>query len=254
MTDQHDNARAFGNLHRQGKPLVLYNIWDAGSARAVAQAGAAAIATGSWSVAAAQGYDDGEAVPLEALLRTAGEIVRAVEVPVSVDFEGGYAVAVDALSENVRALIGTGAVGLNFEDQILGGKGMHNIAVQAGRIAAIRKAAEAEGVALFINARTDLFLQNPAQDHGGLIDAALARAGAFADAGADGFFVPGLSSSALIAEVCAQVMLPVNVMKSPAAPAIDVLADCGVARISHGPFPYRDAMQALGAAAAAAAG
>tara|TARA_R110002049_G_scaffold140930_7_gene302379 strand:+ start:31307 stop:32068 length:762 start_codon:yes stop_codon:yes gene_type:complete len=249
MTQQ-DKAQMFAALHQKGVPLVLYNVWDAGSARAVSGAGAAAIATGSWSVAAAQGYEDGQALPLPALLRTAAEIVRAVDLPVSIDFEGGYAVDPAGLGENTRALVQTGAIGLNFEDQVVGGSGLHDLDVQVARIAAIRAAADAEGVALFINARTDLFLQSKPEDHAHHVAAALMRARAFAEAGANGVFVPGLADAGLIAQVCAQSDLPVNVMKSPAAPDISALAACGVARISHGPFPYRDAMKALGAMAA----
>jgi len=248
MTQQ-DRAQQFAALHKKGAPLVLYNIWDAGSAQAVAAAGAKAIATGSWSVAAAQGYDDGQALPLEALLRVAGEIVRAADLPVSIDFEGGYAVSPEDLRENVRALVGTGAVGLNFEDQVVGGEGLHDINFQTRRVEAIRNAAEAEGVALFINARTDLFLQNPNESHADHIDAAIRRGRAYAEAGASGFFVPGLTDATLIAQICKAVDLPVNVMKSPAAPETSELAASGVARISHGPFPYRAAMAHLEASA-----
>lgn len=244
-------AADFAALHRGVVPLVLYNIWDAGSARAVAEAGARAIATGSWSVAAAQGYADGEALPLEALLRTARQIVAAVDVPVSVDFEGGYAVEMEALAENVRALVGTGVVGINFEDQVVGGAGLHACDLQVRRIQAVRQAAEAERVALFINARTDIFLQSAAADHAGLIEAACARGRAYAEAGGDGFFVPGLVDPALIEALCAAVPLPVNVLKTPSAPDLATLAGCGVARISHGPYPYRDAMARLSAEAAA---
>jgi len=244
-------ATDFAALHRKGTPLVLHNIWDAGSARAVAEAGAQAIATGSWSVAAAQGYDDGEALPMDALLRTARQIAEAVDLPVSVDFEGGYAVAPEALAENVRALIGTGVVGLNFEDQVVGGRGLHDADAQVRRIAAVRHAAEAEGVALFINARTDLFLQNPAADHSKHIDAALIRARAYAEAGGDGFFVPGLADVDLIRALCKGVSLPVNVMKTPAMPDIAGLSACRVARVSHGPYPYREAMTRLTAEASA---
>ena len=251
MTQQ-DKAQRFAALHRKGTPLVLYNIWDAGSARAVAEAGAQAIATGSWSVAAAQGYDDGQALPLDALLHVAKQIVRTVDLPVSVDFEGGYAVAPEELAENIRRLIGTGVVGLNFEDQVVGGSGLHEVDQQVQRIAAIRQAAEAEGVALFINARTDLFLQSAAEDYAGHADAAVTRARAYAEAGASGFFVPGLADAGLIAQVCEAVDLPVNVMKSPNAPDRAALAACGVARISHGPFPYREAMARLEDAARAA--
>ena len=249
--EQDQRAKEFAALHRKGTPLVLHNIWDAGSARAVAAAGAQAIATGSWSVAAAQGYDDGEALPLDALLRTARQITNAVDLPVSVDFEGGYAVAPEALAENIRALISTGVVGLNFEDQVVGGSGLHEVEAQVRRIAAVRQAANAEGVALFINARTDLFLQSPAEDHLKHIDAALIRARAYSEAGGDGFFVPGLADAELIRAVCEGVALPVNVMKSPGMPDVAALSACGVARVSHGPFPYREAMARLKAEAAA---
>ena len=158
---------------------------------------------------------------------------------------------ISALAENVRALIGTGVVGLNFEDQVIGGAGLHALELQVRRIAAVRQAAEAEGVALFINARTDIFLQNVAVDHAGLIEAACERGRAFAEAGGDGFFVPGLVAPDLIEAVCAAVPLPVNVLKTPAAPDLATLAGCGVARISHGPYPYREAMARLTAEAAA---
>lgn len=238
-------AKAFAALHSKGNPLVLYNIWDAGSARAVAEAGAQAIATGSWSVAAAQGFADGQALPLDAVLRVAREIVQAVDLPVSIDFEGGYAVSPEALADNIRALLATGAVGVNFEDQVVGGAGLHDLSLQARRIEAIRRAAETEGVGLFLNARTDLFLQSNPEDHATHMVAAVQRGRAYAEAGASGFFVPGLTDTTLIRQVCAAVDLPVNVMKSPAAPDIAALAACGVARISYGPFPYRNALARL---------
>jgi len=250
--DQQGYARDFAFLHCKGNPLVLYNIWDAGSAGTVADAGAKAIATGSWSVAAAQGFADGQALPLDRLLRVASEIVQAVDLPVSIDFEGGYAVSPEDLADNIRALIGTGAVGLNFEDQVVGGDGLHDIGLQTRRIEAIRVAAEAEGVPLFINARCDLFLQSAVKDHAAQIDAAIRRGRAYGEAGASGYFVPGLIDPALIAQVCAAVDLPVNVLKSPTAPDNAALSACGVARISHGPFPYREMAARLGDAAGAA--
>src|SRR5215469_16647613 len=90
MPDQVSKARAFRALHVPGKPLVLFNVWDAGSAKAVAEAGAKALATGSWSVAAANGYPDGEKIPLDLALANLGRIVSATTLPVSVDIESGY--------------------------------------------------------------------------------------------------------------------------------------------------------------------
>ncbi|MBD3662510.1 isocitrate lyase/PEP mutase family protein [Sulfitobacter aestuariivivens] len=249
--DQIGKAKAFKALHVKGRPLVLYNIWDAGSAGAVAKAGAPALATGSWSVAAAQGFADGEQLPLVAALRTAREIVQAVDVPVSVDFEGGYAEDPARVGENAVALIETGAVGLNMEDRIVGGKGLHAPDVQAARLAAIRARSDAAGVPFFINARTDVFFSGYEGDAVDLVPEAIARAKAYADAGADGVFLPGLDDLALIAQLCEAIDLPVNVMRLSEAHDIEEIAKTGVARISHGPAPYRAAMKALGAAAQA---
>lgn len=244
---QADKARAFANLHVRGNPVVLYNIWDAGTARTLAEAGAAALATGSASVAAAQGYADGQEIPLATVLQIVERIVATThDLPLSVDFEGGYAQTPADLRETVAALIGTGAVGLNFEDQVVGGSGLYPTATQAARIAAIRAVADASAVPLFINARTDLFLKaKDGATHAALVPEALERAVAYAAAGASGFFVPGLTDRALIARICAGTTLPVNVMMSPAAPDVATLAAAGAARLSHGPFPYRSMMRAL---------
>ena len=248
MTTQREQAERFHALHVRGAPLVLFNAWDAGSAKVVAKAGAKAIATGSWSVAAAHGFDDGEALTLDLALANLARIVRCVELPVTLDFEGGYAVEPAALAANVRRAIDAGAIGFNFEDQVVGGSGQHPVEVQAKRIRAIRDAASAAGVPVFINARTDAFLQSSAHD-AAMVERALERARAYADAGASGFFVPGLADEALIARVCEASPLPINIMASPKTPPKARLAALGVARISHGPGPYRLAMQALEAAA-----
>lgn len=245
MTAPATKTTAFHKLHQPGDPLVLFNAWDAGSAAAVVAAGSPAVATGSWSVAAAQGYDDGEAIPLELLVTIAHNIVRHVDVPVSLDFEGGYARDTAQLTDNIARVLDTGIVGINFEDQIMGQDVVYDIAEQAARVSAVRAAAERAGVALYVNARTDLFLLNAPEHHGALMDDALARAAAYADAGASGFFVPGLVSSSLIAQVCAASRIPVNVMAGPTTPDRADLATRGVARISHGPGPYRAAMARL---------
>lgn len=236
------SAAAFAALHVPGDPLVLHNVWDAGSARAVAAAGAPAVATGSWSVAAAHGVDDGEVLPLADVLANARRIVAAVDVPVSVDFEGGYAVAPDEVAANVLRLAGTGAIGCNLEDGVIGGEGLHEMAAQAARIEAVRRAV---GAGFFLNARTDLFLQAPPERHAALVDAAATRADAYAAAGASGVFVPGLTDPALVARLAAACPLPLNVMAVPGGPDRAAFARAGAARISHGPFPYRHLLAAL---------
>ena len=244
-----DKFSTFSALHVAGDPLVLFNIWDPGSARLVAEAGAKALATGSASVAAALGFGDGEKLPLEIALANAERIVASVDLPVSIDFEGGYAVEPEPLAANVRRLKATKAVGCNLEDQVVGGEGLYPTDRQCERLRAARAAAGAD---FFINARTDLFLKAKRELHDdAMVEAALARADAYAEAGASGIFVPGLSDLRLLERFCSASPLPVNFMAFPGAPGQAEVAAAGVARISHGPFPYKLAMKALKDAAEA---
>src|ERR1700689_4499253 len=109
-------AEKFCKLHIRGNPIVLFNAWDAGSAKAVAAGGAKAIATSSWSVAAANGFVDRERIPLDLALNNLRRIVSAVEVPVTVDLESGYGDAPDAVGTTTRMAIEAGAAGCNLED------------------------------------------------------------------------------------------------------------------------------------------
>ncbi|SDC63405.1 isocitrate lyase/PEP mutase family protein [Ruegeria marina] len=246
-------AESFAALHRPGAPLILYNAWDAGSARAIAKAGARAIATGSWSLAAAQGYADGQQIPLEFALQILARITASVDMPVTFDFEAGFAERRVNLATNTERVIAAGAVGVNFEDRHMGGAGLLPIGEQAERIGTLRHAAEATGVPLFINARTDVFSQGskPA-DHPALMKEALARARAYAEAGANGLFVPGLVTAELIGALCEETILPVNIMQTGSAPDNATLARLSVARISHGPAPWITAMNRVTDAAQAA--
>jgi len=239
---------SFVALHVPGDPVVLYNIWDVGSALSVVKAGARALATGSHPVADANGWPDGEQVPMDFAFANARRIADAVEIPLTVDFEGAYSADPEEGGENVRKLAQTGAVGCNFEDQVIGGEGLHPLDLQVKRIAAIRKAV---GDAFFINARTDLFLKTQTYDDA-LVDQVVERGKAFADAGASGFFVPRLSDPQQIERVVREVPLPLNVIAFPGAPDKKVWADAGVARISHGPFPHRALMKTLTEMASAA--
>lgn len=231
----------FAALHVPGDPLILYNIWDAGSAVAVASAGAKALATGSHPVGDASGFGDAQQVPLDYVFANTRRIANAVDLPLTVDFEGAYSTDPGEGGANVARLKEAGAVGCNFEDQLIGGEGIHPIELQVTRIAAIRAAV---GEDFFINARTDLFLKTHTYDDA-LVEQVIDRGKAFADAGASGFFVPRLSDPTQIERVVRSVPLPLNVIAFPGAPDKKVWAEAGVARISHGPFPHRALMAKL---------
>jgi 2-methylisocitrate lyase-like PEP mutase family enzyme len=235
------NYETFAALHVPGDPVVLYNIWDVGSALAVVAAGAKALATGSHPVADANGFPDGQKLPLDFALANAARIVKAVEVPLTVDFESAYSADPDEGAANVARLKAAGAVGCNFEDQVIGGEGLHPLDLQVSRIRAMRRAV---GDGFFINARTDLFLKTQTYDDA-LIDQVIERGKAFAGAGASGFFVPRLADPKQIERVVREVPLPLNVIAFPGAPDKKVWANAGVARISHGPFPHRALMATL---------
>jgi 2-methylisocitrate lyase-like PEP mutase family enzyme len=240
MSTQQDRAAQFHQLHVKGEPVILFNIWDAGSAQAVARAGAKAVATGSWSVAAANGVADGEALARETALENAARIVAAVSLPVTIDFEAGYGKTADEVGESVARLLDTGAIGINIEDRFIDRPGLQSVSDQAARLRAARAAADRAGVNLFINARTDIFLNAPAASHSNdMVSEAIARAHAYAQAGASGFFVPGLVDETLIERVCRESPLPVNIMMMNSAPPVQRLRTLGVMRISHGPGPYR---------------
>ena len=231
----------FAALHVPGDPVILYNIWDPGSAVAVAAAGAKALATGSHPVGDASGFGDGQKVPLDYVFANASRIMDAVDLPLAVDFEGAYSEDPGQAGANVAALAATGVVGCNFEDQVIGGEGVHPLKAQAKRIEAIRKAV---GDSFFINARTDLYIK--AQDpDAALLDEVIERGKAFADAGASGFFVPRMADPKQAERVVKEVPLPLNLIAFPGAPDKKVWASAGVARISHGPFPHRALMATL---------
>ena len=245
MLTQHEKAKIFANLHVKGNPLILVNIWDAGTAQAL-QESVPAIATSSYSVAKAHGYDDGEQIPLDLVVANLRRIVAGTDLPVTADIEGGYSRDIDGLQATIKQIIATGVVGINFEDQIVGGEGLYTIDEQVQRITAIREVADNAGVPLFINARTDVFFQQSQSDYSSAhLEEVIERANAYAGASADGIFVPGLQDAEFIKKLCATVSLPVNIMFTPKTLSIAQLSALGVSRISYGPYPYFDMLAQL---------
>ena len=253
MTDPMRKAEQFRALHIAGKPLVLFNVWDAGSAKAVATGGAEAVATGSWSVANANGFADGEHIPLALAIDNLRRIVGATDLPVTIDLESGYGDTPEVVGQSIALAIDAGAVGCNLEDSFPANGKLRETADQCARIQHARQTADAANVRFFINARTDVFFQRPHDWHDdAMVVEAVERARAYAKAGADGLFAPGLAEITLIARLAQASPLPLNIMVGDGTPPMRALAEHGVARVSHGPGPYLMAMKALEGAARAA--
>jgi 2-methylisocitrate lyase-like PEP mutase family enzyme len=247
---QQQYAEAFHGLHRKGDPLILFNAWDVATAKAIANT-SPAVATSSWAVASALGYADGEDVPLDMVTGLVSRMTAAVSVPISIDLEAGYGGTPEAAAKSVAKILKAGAIGINIEDGLFGGKRQLVSPDQhVAKIKAVRNAAQKLGIRLFINARTDPFLLKFGSPDECLSEAAK-RAKAYADAGADGVFVPGLTDLALIEKLVRLSPLPVNIMVTQGVPEIPDLARVGVRRVSLGPWPMLAAMRVIGQAAAA---
>ena len=221
-----DHAAHFRSLHTQGV-LRIANAWDAGSARLIESLGAAAIATTSAGVAWSCGHADGDHLPFERLLARVHEIAGAIRVPLSVDSESGYSDAPEAVAGNIVRLAEAGAVGINLED----GGGAPELL--CAKIGAIKRALAARGLDVYVNARTDVYLRGLAPPEQ-RVEAVLARAARYAEAGADGLFVPGLVDAEEIRAIAAGTPLPLNVMLRPALPPLEKLEALGVRRLSAG--------------------
>jgi 2-methylisocitrate lyase-like PEP mutase family enzyme len=242
MSARPQDAAAFHALHDDF--LILPNAWDAVTARIVEAAGAKAIATSSAAVAWTHGFADGHDLPFAKLLTTVEEIARVVKIPVSVDSEGGYSDDPKQVGENIAALIGAGAVGINLED----GAAAHELHLR--KIEAARAAAERAGVDLFINARTDVFLKQLVAAERA-VEESIRRGRACEDAGASGLFVPFVLKPDDIATLASAVALPLNVIAMAGLPKAAELKALGARRLSAGTKVVGAALRATREAAEA---
>jgi 2-methylisocitrate lyase-like PEP mutase family enzyme len=224
-------AELLRSFHVPGSPLILTNVWDADSARVVAGVeGTRAIATASHTISDRHGVPDGEGLSVDQALAAAAEVIAAVTLPVSVDFERGYAKDPDGVEANVRRLIELDASGLNIEDSYGSGPGeVYSLDEQVARIEAVRKAAENGGIPLSINARVDVLRR------GGTWEEAVERANAYLEAGGDSAFVLGLDTEDQVERMVDAVDGPVATVVKYGSVPITRLADLGIARISVGP-------------------
>lgn len=242
---QRAKAEELRSLHTAAELLVVVNVWDVASARVVAGTpGCRAIATASWSIAAALGYRDGEEIPRQQMIAAVGRIAAAVDQPVTADLETGFGEGSRAVGETIEAAIEAGAVGCNLEDGVKGGEHtVRPVAEHAERVAAARAAGERAGVPLVINARTDVYLARTGEEDERL-GLALERGRAYLDAGADCIFVPGLADLDTIERLVAELG-SVSVLAGAHGPPLDELRRIGVARVSFGPGPMGVALAAL---------
>lgn len=236
-------ARAFQDLHQKGNLFVLANIWNVGSAVVFEKEGAKALATSSAGLAFDMGYPDGEGISFEDLLDMVTKICRRVELPVSVDFERGYAETAEGVKVNARKLLEAGAVGFNIEDGCADGT-LSSLELQLEKIQALVELKEETGIPFVINARTCAFWYDVAGEEGNLA-IAIERGRAFAQAGADCVFVPGPLSLSVMETLTSAIPCPINVILTPNSCDITTLNAAGVARLSLGSGPVRSHYQNL---------
>ncbi len=229
----------FRELHYAGAPLLLPNAWDLGSALAFAAAGFAAVGTTSFGVAASAGQPDGAGASKAATLELATQMCR-LPVHVTADIEDGYSADPADVAGLVAELAGHGVAGVNLEDSAAG----HLMRPEgvAATIAAIKRSSPE----VFVNARVDNFWFG----EDATVDAVLARAHRYAQAGADGIFVPGVLEREDIRRLAAGIDLPLNVLAHPVLTVAE-LGGLGVRRVSSGSLPYRVAVDAAVAVARA---
>jgi 2-methylisocitrate lyase-like PEP mutase family enzyme len=243
-TDLQSRCDLLRSLHRPGAPLLLPNAWDVITARAVVAAGFPVVATTSGGVAATLGYEDHEGAPGDEMLAAAARIVRAVEVPVTVDAEAGYRMEPAAL---VAALHSMGAAGCNLEDTDYAAGRLRDPDEHAEWLGAIRHAAAQDGYGLVINARVDVFVGSFLAGAGSgtqaeLVPDALRRAQAYLAAGVDCVYPIALWEADPLRRFMAEIRSPVNIMRLPQAPSLAELAGLGVARVSWATMLYRSAL------------
>lgn len=232
-------AQALLDLHKNGKLLILPNVWNPIGARMLESKGFSAVATASAAIAESLGYGDGEQIKLETMLEMVTRIVRSVNLPVSADFEAGYSDSIAGLQENISSLIDTGAVGINFEDGLDDSSRLRPIREQVERIQAVREAAERRGVHLVINARADSFFADGFSSEEERIEDVITRSNAYIQAGADSTYPIGRGDKATLMLLHKRINAPINVLATAKTASLKELQELGIDRVSFGPYIFR---------------
>jgi 2-methylisocitrate lyase-like PEP mutase family enzyme len=223
-----NNYETFYQLHQQQKPLIIANAWNVKSAQLIEQSGYEAIATSSGAISNSLGYEDGEKMPFSELLYMVQRIKASTNIPLSVDLERGYTDNPNELIENIQRLVDIGVAGINLEDA-------QGEEIYLRKLNSIKNHFEKINQKLFINARTDGFLQKVESP----LETTIKRAKLYQEAGADGLFVTAVSDPATIKEIALSTTLPLNVVGTPKLSSIKTLSECGVQRISMAVFLYK---------------
>jgi len=199
-----NNYETFYQLHHRDTPLILANAWNVKSAQLIEQNGFDAIGTSSGAISNSMGYEDGEKIPFKELLYIVQRITANVKIPVSVDLERGYTDSLNDLTDNIEKLIDAGVVGINIEDS-------QGEEIYLKKLSAIKNSLEKNNQKLFINARTDGFLQKLDSP----LELTIKRAKLYNDAGVDGLFVTAVADSLVIKEIALSTSLPLNIVGTP---------------------------------------
>jgi 2-methylisocitrate lyase-like PEP mutase family enzyme len=235
-------AEQFRAQHLAEKLLVLPNIWDALGAKLIKQVGFLSVATASVATALSNGYLDGEKIPFPELLNIVSKISSAVDLPLTVDIERGFADTQDQLKDNIRLLIDNGAIGINIEDSLPDHKGLTSIENQCRKIEAIRETGIQCGVPIVINARTDIFLLKIEEN---AMAQAIERARSFKAAGADCVYPILINRYDDIAHFVQEVEMPMNVLLLKPISDLQHLEKIGVARVTLGPYFLNHALTGM---------
>ncbi len=238
MSDQvlKDRAETFLALHQPGNPVILPTVWDAWSAKLAVDAGFSALTIGSHPLADSIGKEDREGMTFDDVVTRVKQITAAVDVPISVDLESGYGETPAGL---IAGLLEAGAVGFNLEDTVHkeGGR-LRSSSEHAELVGALREAADATGVHVVINARTDLFIREDG-DEADRLDRAIARLTEAAKAGADVLYPVGRHEPDAMRRLTSELPLPINAIGLPDLDDPASFGPLGVGRISFGPFLQR---------------
>src|SRR5947209_9562534 len=248
MRSQRDKAQDFRELHHRKNMLILPNAWDVPSARVFENEGFPAIATSSAGLLVSLGYPDGEVIGRDEFVSAVGRIAGVLSVPLSADIVAGFGKTTKDVLITVKAILKTGAVGINIEDFAHATKKLYPIEKQVRNVKAIRKIGETTGIPLVINARTDA-LRYAEGDEGARLKEAVRRATAYRDAGADCVYPMGLVDADSITNFVKALDFPITVMVRKSLPPISELQRLGIARVSFGPSPSYAAMGLLKRAA-----